>query len=87
MRSEPAVGVAESVTTYEGAVGRPGAVETAHAGSSSGFRESVYARARHRYGVCLGLVLLGYVLVVGSLLAATDGFPYVLDNNESFSSL
>jgi hypothetical protein len=40
-------------------------------------------------GYCkhLLLVLLAYVVGYGALLLRTDGFPYVLDNNESFSSL
>lgn len=33
------------------------------------------------------LLCLGYVLFYGWLLAKSDGFPYVMDNNESFSSL
>ncbi len=33
------------------------------------------------------LVLVLYVLIYGSLLVATDFLPYVMDNNESFSSL
>jgi len=32
------------------------------------------------------VVLATYVLVYGGLLWATDGYPYVLDNNESYSS-
>jgi hypothetical protein len=32
-------------------------------------------------------VLVAYVLIYGGLLIATDGLPYIIDNNESFSSL
>ena len=32
-------------------------------------------------------VLAAYLILYGSLLVATDGLPYVMDNNESFSSL
>lgn len=34
-----------------------------------------------------GLVLAVYVILFGTLLWRTDGYPYVLDNNESYSSL
>ncbi len=39
----------------------------------------------HRVG--LAVVLTVYVLLYGTMLVATDFVPYVLDNNESFSSL
>jgi hypothetical protein len=35
----------------------------------------------------LSAVVLAYCVVLGGLLAFTDGLPYVLDNNETFSSL
>ncbi|GIW80455.1 MAG: hypothetical protein KatS3mg105_2262 [Gemmatales bacterium] len=39
------------------------------------------------YLVCLFLVAATYFSVFGTLLVCTDGLPYVLDNNESYSSL
>jgi len=39
------------------------------------------------YLVYAALLCLGYVLFYGWLLARSDWFPYVMDNNESFSSL
>ena len=35
----------------------------------------------------LGVVVLAYGVVLGGLLASTQGLPYVLDNNETYSSL
>jgi hypothetical protein len=35
----------------------------------------------------LGILVLAYVVSLGWLLAYTEGLPYVLDNNETFSSL
>ncbi len=42
---------------------------------------------RKSYGKCLLAVVLTYALVYGGLLLWSRGLPYVLDNNESFSSL
>lgn len=42
---------------------------------------------RERYYTCLVIAILAYWAVFGWLLYKTDGFPYVFDNNESFSSL
>jgi len=52
-------------------------------------RESPSLRARwsEAYKRGLGAVILAYCVCLGSLLAFTDGLPYVLDNNETFSSL
>jgi hypothetical protein len=52
-------------------------VESAHRGAD----ESVLYRR------LLGLALLVFVGLYGSLLAYTGSLPYVMDNNESFSSL
>jgi hypothetical protein len=35
----------------------------------------------------LGVIVLAYFVSLGWLLASTDGLPYVLDNNETYSSL
>jgi hypothetical protein len=42
-------------------------------------------RTRHWLG--LGVVALSYAAILGWYLASTRGLPYVLDNNETFSSL
>jgi len=39
------------------------------------------------YRRCLVVVAIVYAAVFGALLIGTDGLPYVMDNNESFSSL
>ena len=39
------------------------------------------------YATCVVVLAIGYVAFYGGLLIATDGLPYVLDNNETFSSL
>ena len=39
------------------------------------------------YWRCLGVVVLSYAMILGWFLASTKGLPYVLDNNETFSSL
>ena len=44
-------------------------------------------RRRAEYAIYAALLCLGYVLFYGWLLARSDGLPYVMDNNESFSSL
>ena len=44
---------------------------------------SVQSRASRPWLIVLGV----YVILYGSLLLATDGYPYVFDNNESYSSL
>jgi hypothetical protein len=41
----------------------------------------------HRYRVCLTILMLLQAVVYGSMLLYTSGFPFVLDNNESFSAL
>lgn len=43
--------------------------------------------SRATYRVFLALTLLSYGAVFSSVLIQTNGFPYVTDNNESFSSL
>src|SRR5258706_6428607 len=42
---------------------------------------------RGQYFICAALLGLAYVLFYGWMLAISDFLPYVLDNNESFSSL
>lgn len=42
---------------------------------------------RTQYLGCAALLGLAYVLIYGWLLAKSNLFPYVMDNNESFSSL
>jgi hypothetical protein len=42
--------------------------------------------ARRQYLQCALILAFAYVLVFGWLLASTDFLPYVMDNNESFSS-
>jgi hypothetical protein len=44
------------------------------------------ARPRGTY-VARALVVLAYLATTGWLLVSTDFLPYVMDNNESFSSL
>ena len=39
------------------------------------------------YAAFLALTVIAYVAIYASLLIKTDGFPFVMDNNESFSSL
>jgi hypothetical protein len=39
------------------------------------------------YGRCLAALLAVYAVLYGWLLVATSGLPYVMDHNESFSSL
>lgn len=45
------------------------------------------ARSPGPYWGGLGAVVLAYCVSLGSFLAYTEGLPYVLDNNETFSSL
>ena len=45
------------------------------------------APGQANYLIYAALLCLGYILFYGWLLAKSDGFPYVMDNNESFSSL
>ena len=42
---------------------------------------------RSAYAGFLGALIIAYVAGYGVLLMATDGLPYVMDNNESFSTL
>jgi hypothetical protein len=42
--------------------------------------------AHHQYLSCAAVLAVVYALVFGWLLASTDFLPYVMDNNESFSS-
>ncbi len=42
--------------------------------------------AHRQYLQCAAFLAFAYVLVYGWLLASTDFLPYVMDNNESFSS-
>ncbi len=44
-------------------------------------------QVRAQFPVFAALLGLGYLLFYGWLLARSGGFPYVMDNNESFSSL
>src|SRR4051812_40643697 len=39
------------------------------------------------YALFLGALMILYVVGYGTFLVASDGLPYVLDNNESFSTL
>lgn len=43
-------------------------------------------QAQRRYVQCAAFLAVAYVLVFGWLLASTNFLPYVMDNNESFSS-
>lgn len=45
-----------------------------------------WANATPHYWRALCIVLAVYVVLYGALLIATDGLPYVMDNNESFST-
>lgn len=42
--------------------------------------------AHRQYLLCAAFLALAYILVYGWLLASTNFLPYVMDNNESFSS-
>ncbi len=44
-------------------------------------------RRRGAYWAGLGVVVLAYLISLGGLLVSTQGLPYVLDNNETYSSL
>ena len=45
------------------------------------------ARGHANHLIYVALLFLGYVLFYGWLLARSDWLPYIMDNNESFSSL
>jgi hypothetical protein len=56
------------------------------------FREEIRQTAsrpwwRTAYAAFLGALIIMYGVGYGAVLYATDGLPYVLDNNESFSTL
>lgn len=44
------------------------------------------SHARRQYLQCAAFLALAYILVYGWLLVSTNFLPYVMDNNESFSS-
>ena len=50
-------------------------------------RDTPAARWPGPYGRGLSIILLSYALIMGWFLESTRGLPYVLDNNETFSSL
>jgi hypothetical protein len=45
-----------------------------------------YMRTRKDYIFCLAVIGVAYALIYGWMLVAGKGLPYVMDNNESFSS-